>query len=81
VFGNGSAIAKVSITLAALASASLVGVAGARWLTNEVDKKVLQASASAAASAQPDVSAAVHMAVAAPAQALTIAQGLAKAQA
>lgn len=40
-----------SLTVAALVGAVLVGVAGARWLTNEVDKSLLKAAASQAASA------------------------------
>jgi hypothetical protein len=33
------------ITLAGLVGAVLVGIAGARWLTNEVEKKMLRALA------------------------------------
>lgn len=32
----------VTLTVGNLAAAGLVGVAGARWLTNEIDKKVLK---------------------------------------
>ncbi len=39
-----------SLTLSALVGAALVGVAGARWLTNEVDKNLLRAAASEAGS-------------------------------
>lgn len=35
---------KISLTFSALAGAFLVGVAGARWITNEVDKKLLKES-------------------------------------
>jgi hypothetical protein len=41
------------LTLAALVGAVLVGLGGGRWLTAEVDKKFLKATAVAAASAQP----------------------------
>ncbi len=34
----------ISLTFSALAGAFLVGVAGSRWLTNEVDKKLLRES-------------------------------------
>jgi len=34
----------VSLTVGALAGAALVGVGGARWLSNEVDSKLLRAS-------------------------------------
>jgi hypothetical protein len=35
---------KMSLTFSALAGALLVGVAGAKWITNEVDKKLLKES-------------------------------------
>jgi len=38
------------LTLSALVGAALVGVGGARWLTNEVDKNLLREAASEAAS-------------------------------
>ena len=34
----------MSLTFSALAGALLVGVAGAKWITNEVDKKLLKES-------------------------------------
>lgn len=64
------------LTLSALAGAVLVGVGGARWLTNEVDKKLLTAAASKAASAKPDGDKAKRMLMASPAQALDIAKSL-----
>jgi hypothetical protein len=36
--------AGISFTFSALAGAFLVGVAGAKWITNEVDKKLLKES-------------------------------------
>ena len=36
--------AEISLTFSALAGALIVGVAGARWLTNEVDKQLLKES-------------------------------------
>jgi hypothetical protein len=36
--------AQISLTFSALAGALLVGVAGAKWITNEVDKKLLKES-------------------------------------
>jgi hypothetical protein len=44
---------EVSVTFSALAGAFLVGVAGAKWITNEVDKKLLKESVKIAATAQP----------------------------
>ena len=35
---------EISLTVGALAGALLVGLGGARWLTNEVDKRLLQES-------------------------------------
>jgi hypothetical protein len=60
-----------TLTLAALVGAILVGISGARWLTNEVDKKLLKATASAAAaSAKAEPEAAVKIMTSSPAQAL-----------
>jgi hypothetical protein len=49
-YGSGAAIdlvdvsrrEKLSLTFSALAGALLVGVAGAKWITNEVDKQLLK---------------------------------------
>ena len=38
-----------SLTLSALVGAVVVGIGGARWITNEIDKKVLRVAASKAA--------------------------------
>lgn len=62
------------ITLATLAGAMLVGVAGARWITNEIDKLLLRAAASEAASRQADDKLSAKLAVATPAQALRLAK-------
>ena len=40
----GTERAEISLTFSALAGALLVGVAGAKWITNEVDKKLLKES-------------------------------------
>lgn len=57
-YGSGSAIelatkaterTQISLRFSALAGAFLVGVAGAKWITNEVDKKFLKASIKVAA--------------------------------
>ncbi|MHC4676804.1 MAG: hypothetical protein ACYTBZ_30335 [Planctomycetota bacterium] len=62
------------ITLAALAGAVLVGIAGARWITNEVDKLLLRAAASEAASREADDKLSAKLAVATPAEALRLAR-------
>jgi hypothetical protein len=56
LYGSGSGVdlaadsprQVLSLTFAALAGATLVGIGGARWLTNEVDKRFLQEAASEA---------------------------------
>jgi O-antigen/teichoic acid export membrane protein len=65
-----------NITVAAFVGAILVGVAGAKWLSNEVDKKLLKAAASAAAAGQPSAAAPAQMMAVSPANALRIAQSL-----
>jgi hypothetical protein len=50
VIGGPGINADIGLTLAALAGAVLVGVAGARWLTSEAEKKVLRALAKSAPS-------------------------------
>ncbi len=65
---------EYSITLGALVGAIVVGVGGARWLTNEVDKTLLKAAAvkSLAAPSAPGESR--EMVTASPARVLEIAQ-------
>jgi hypothetical protein len=41
---EGSPRAEISLTFSALAGAFFVGVAGARWITNEADKQLLKES-------------------------------------
>ncbi len=68
--------AAQGLTLSALVGAALVGIGGARWVTNEIDKKLLTVAASKAAAAQPAPEAAQEIVAASPAQALAIAQKL-----
>lgn len=65
-----------NIKVAAFVGAILVGVAGAKWLSNEVDKKLLKAAASAAAAGTPLPNASSAIMAASPARALEIAQSL-----
>lgn len=67
---------KIGLTLSSLVGAALIGVGGARWLTNEVDKTLLKAAASKAAGAQSSPSASQQMALASPIQALNIAKNM-----
>lgn len=56
-YGSGASVdlaqmserAQISLRFSALAGALLVGVAGARWITNEVDKQLLRESVREAA--------------------------------
>ena len=65
--------AEPHLTVAALAGVLLVGVGGARWLTNEVDKRLLRAAATQAALRDPSDDVASGVASAPPAEALRIA--------
>lgn len=66
----------VILTLSALAGAVLVGAAGARWWSSEVDKKLLQSAAgnAAAAKAAPEIVAKIM--AASPQKAFEIAAAL-----
>src|SRR5215210_5917351 len=65
--------APVGVALSALMGAVLVGIGGARWLTNEVDKKLLRAAGTEAAQANPTPNLARAFAAASPANALKMA--------
>jgi hypothetical protein len=76
ILGTPDALSKnpsAGLTLSALVGAVLVGVGGARWLTNEVDKNLLRAAATKAARSHAAPTASRQMAVASPAEALKIA--------
>jgi hypothetical protein len=64
----------VGLTLASLVGAIMIGIGGARWLTSEVDKNLLRATASQAAAAKPSAAASKQIAMATPAQALDVAR-------
>ncbi len=70
---NDPDIGTMGLSLSSLVGALLVGIGGARWLTNEVDKKLLRAAASIAASGPPSDQKAARMSAASPADALKIA--------
>jgi len=67
---------KVGLSLASLVGAVLVGVGGARWLSSEVDKNLLRATAAQAAGKQSSVDASQQIAMATPAQALNVAKSM-----
>lgn len=70
------ATGEANINVSAFVGAILIGVAGAKWLSNEVDKKLLKAAASAAAAGTPTPNAPSAIMAASPARALEIAQSL-----
>lgn len=65
---------SVSFTIASFVGAMLVGVGGARWLSNEVDKRLLRAAAVAAANVPASPALAQQMVVSPPAKAFEIVQ-------
>jgi hypothetical protein len=76
VFGtaNDAGTEEISVTISAIAGAILVGIGGARWLTNEVDKKLLRKAAVTAAASRPSFIDAQMMEDATPAGAFNIAK-------
>ena len=67
---------RVGLSLASLVGAVLVGVGGPRWLSSEVDKNLLRAAAAQAASKQSSPDASQQIAMASPAQALSVARNM-----
>ena len=68
-------VTSTGLTLGSLIGAVLVGVGGSRWLTNEVDKRILKATASEAAARGPDEELGESIYFASPAKALQMAEG------
>jgi hypothetical protein len=66
----------ISLSVASMFTAVLIGIGGARWLTNEVDKRLLRAAAAEAAGSTKDDTAAAQIAAASPASALAIAKSM-----
>lgn len=64
----------VGLALSALGGATVVGMGGARWLSAEVDKRLLRAAAGEAAGAKGDTDMAVKIVSASPAAALQLAR-------
>ena len=69
---------EVTVSIASIAGAVLVGIGGARWLTNEVDKKLLRTAAVTAAASKPSFDDSQKIARATPAQAFNIAKKMYK---
>ena len=71
----GATGAALGLTLSSLVGAVLVGVGGARWLTAEVDKKLLRAAGTALASSPANPELAARIGSASPAAFLHMATG------
>jgi hypothetical protein len=69
----------LTLTVGAFTGAILVGVGGARWLTREVDTRLLRATAVEAAGRVASADAARRIGTASPAQALDVARNMDKA--
>ena len=76
LFGTTSGIGTedITVSIASIAGALLVGIGGARWLTNEVDKKLLRTAAATAAASKSSFDDSQKIAIATPAQAFNIAK-------
>ncbi|HET7560560.1 MAG TPA: hypothetical protein VFK80_11425 [Limnochordia bacterium] len=68
--------ANVGLTLSSLVGAVLVGIGGARWITNEVDKSLLKYTANKVSSSHVSPEVAQKLAVSSPIQAFQIAKNL-----
>lgn len=68
--------ATIGLSLASLVGAILIGIGGARWLTSEVDKNLLRAAATNAAGKAASPGASEQIAMASPAQALSITRDM-----
>jgi hypothetical protein len=69
-------MSELNLTLSSVAGAILIGMGGARWLTNEVDKSLLKTAAVTAAVSRPSSEDSQRMVVATPSQTFNIAKGM-----
>lgn len=78
IFGGsgGMGLSDLNLTLSSVAGAILIGIGGARWLTNEVDKSLLKTAAVTAAVSQPSSAGSQRMVMATPSQTFNIAKGM-----
>jgi hypothetical protein len=74
VYGAANGTNDISVSISAIAGAVLVGMGGARWLTNEVDKKLLRNAAVNAAASKGSIDESRKIAASTPAQAFKIAK-------
>lgn len=73
---GGTPAAEASLTLSAFVGAVLVGIGGGRWLTDQVDKSLLKATAVKAAQGGANPAASAAIASASPSRAFEIARKL-----
>ena len=71
---SGIGTEEVAVSISSIAGAVLVGIGGARWLSNEVDKKLLRTAAVTAAASKASFDDSQKIAKATPAQAFNIAK-------
>jgi hypothetical protein len=76
LFGDAGSTNPPSLTLGSLAGAVLVGIGGARWLSNEVDKTMLHAAAVEIARRQPSAQLSDAVAKGSPSQILNTARSM-----
>jgi hypothetical protein len=74
ISGTGLGTEEISISISTIAGAILIGIGGARWLTNEVDKTLLRTAAVTAAASRASYDESQRIAIATPAQAFNIAK-------
>jgi hypothetical protein len=75
---SGIGTEEITVSISSIAGAILVGIGGARWLTNEVDKKLLRTAAATAAASKASFDDSQRIARATPAQAFNIAKKMYK---
>lgn len=75
LFPTDNTAPRLTFSVANMVGALLVGVAGSRWLTNEVDKSLMKAAVTAAATTPADSKKAAALVNATPIQTLNIAKG------
>lgn len=74
IYGSEGLVADISLSISTVAGAILIGIGGARWLTNEVDKTLLRTAAVTAAASRASYDESQRIAIATPAQAFNIAK-------
>lgn len=76
VYGPSKEGTELTLTVYGITMALLAGIAGAKYLTNQVDKRLLQSAASNAAAAMPSAVASEKISNASPIQAFRIAKNM-----